>query len=441
MRNLYFTSRLYILSGVVVALFSISFYYHILFHLAQVILLSIIALSIADVIILFSKKNKISCNRDIAKVFSLNDANTVRINVKNNYQFTLFIEIIDEVPYQFQMRNFVIKCKLSSFQENNLTYNVVPKSRGLYQFKNINVLFSSPLNLAQRKVIFQQNMNVPVYPSIVQMKKYQLHINASVKHFEGLKKIQRIGHSYEFDHIKNYVIGEDPRSINWKASSRRNELMVNHYEDEKSQQVYCILNKSRLMKMPFNGLSLMDYSINTILTISNIALTKSDRIGLISFSDKIGTVIKSNRNNTQLQKILNALYNESERSLDPNYELLYSAIRFFIPNRSLLFLFTNFETAESLERNLKMLRRINKFHLLVPIIFENTEVDDFISDSKVDHAIDIYYKVIARKMLNEKEIICSELKNHGIQYILSKPENLSINTINKYLELKSRGLI
>ena len=99
--------------------------------------------------------------------------------------------------------------------------------------------------------------------------------------------MRRIGHSYEFEQIKNYVRGDDYRSINWKATSRRGHLMVNQYEDERAQQVYNIIDKSRSMKMPFNGMSLLDYAINTSLVISNVALQKHDRAGLMTFSDKM----------------------------------------------------------------------------------------------------------------------------------------------------------
>lgn len=440
MTKLFFTSRFYIAIGLIVALFAFSFYVDYIFQLAQMLLLVVIVIAVADVYLLFSS-SKFSCTRETGKVLSLSDENSIRLHVKNNFNFNTNIEIIDEVPYQFQMRDFSIKYKLKTNEEKIFKYKLTPKTRGLYTFNNTNILVSSPIKLAKRKLIFENSHNIPVYPSIIQMKKFTLQVNSAVKQFEGLKKIQRIGHSYEFDHIKNYVIGEDTRSLNWKASSRRNELMINHYEDEKSQQVYCILNKSRLMNMPFNGLSLLDYSINSTLAISNIVYGKSDRIGYLSFSDKIGNIIKASRSNSQLQKIMTALYNEKENNLDPNYELLYSAIRYFIPNRSLILLYTNFETADSLNRNLHLLRKINRFHLLVPIIFINSELDDFIQHTEIENDLDIYHKVIARKMQNEKEIICSELRNHGIQYILTKPEDLSINTINKYLELKSRGLI
>ena len=184
----------------------------------------------------------------------------------------------------------------------------------------------------------------------------------------------------------------------------------------------------------------MDYAVNTSLAISNIILRKHDRAGLISFADKIGTVIKADKKPTQLNKILSALYKEKSGKLEADYELLYYASRKLITRRSLLLLYTNFESTFSLERVLPILRRISKFHLLVVVIFENTEIKNFV-DTEVADVEGIYFQTVARKFLNEKEQMVQILKQYGIQSILTKPEDLSVNTINKYLALKSRGLI
>jgi uncharacterized protein (DUF58 family) len=236
------------------------------------------------------------------------------------------------------------------------------------------------------------------------------------------------------------VRGDDYRSINWKASSRRAALMVNQYEDERAQQVYSIIDKSRAMRMPFEGLSLMDYAINTSLVISNIALQKHDKAGLITFSDKIGSTIKADSKTTQLNKILNALYKEEERPLEANYELLYYITRKLVRGRSLILLYTNFESNYALERVLPVLRKINKTHLLVVIFFENTEIRAF-AEEEVSTLEDIYHQTVAQQFLSEKSQMVQKLNQYGIQAILTRPQDLSINTVNKYLELKSRGLI
>jgi uncharacterized protein (DUF58 family) len=261
-----------------------------------------------------------------------------------------------------------------------------------------------------------------------------------ISNFHGIKKFRRLGQSYEFEQIRNYVMGDDYRSINWKATSRKAEIMVNQFEEEKAQQVYSLIDCSRSMHMPFNGLSLLDYSVNTALVISNIALNKQDKTGLLTFSDKIDTVIRADKGKGHLRKILEGLYKLQERPLEANYELLYLAVRNSIRGRSLLFLYTNFESYFALERALPIIRRINKIHLLVVVFFENSEVADY-SASESKNVEEIYLHTIAQKSVSEKRQIISELRQYGIQAILTRPEDLSINTVNKYLELKSRGMI
>lgn len=216
--------------------------------------------------------------------------------------------------------------------------------------------------------------------------------------------------------------------------------MVNQYEDERSQQVVMVIDKGRSMKMPFEGLSLMDYAINTSLAISNIALKKYDKVGLLSFSDKIGSTVKPESGSKQLRLIIERLYKEIERNNEANFELLYQASKQFLKRRSLMFLFTNFESFSSMQRVLPILRRINKHHLLVVIFFENTEIKDF-ANKEAGNTEEIYNKTIAMKFVEEKQLIVQELRQYGIQTILSRPEDLSINSVNKYLELKAKRMI
>jgi uncharacterized protein (DUF58 family) len=350
------------------------------------------------------------------------------------------MEVYDELPFQFQKRDFKYDIALPAGHATIIDYELRPLSRGVYSFGYTNALVSSRLGLVQRRLRVAAPADVDVYPSIVQMKRYELRAIRHIAHESGIKKMRRIGHSYEFEQIKNYVEGDDYRSVNWKASSRHNTLMVNQYEDEKSQQIYCIVDKSRAMKMPFKGLSLMDYAINTTLAISNIILKKQDKAGLLSFSDVIGTTLKAERDTGQLHRILESLYREKERPVESNYELLYQAVKRLVGARSLLVLFTNFESNYALERVMPTLRRLNAAHLLVVVFFENTEIRE-LSNLPLKRSSDIFQQTVARQFLQEKKEMVTRLRQFGIQSILTRPEDLTINTINKYLELKSRGLI
>ncbi len=438
--NIFLTNRFFICFGLISGLFAASFFMQILFPIVQAILLITTILLLVDFLLLFNNKEFIRANRRTPKILSLGEINKIHLDILNISNQNLSLEIIDELPEQLQKRDFRIIIQLNSKKDETISYEVRPLQRGEYLFGALNIYLSSEIGLIQRRTQFTEPTAVPVYPSIIQMKQLELKAFDQVTNQKGIKKIRRLGHSYEFEQIKSYVRGDDYRSINWKASSRRGTLMVNAYQDERAQQVYCVLDKSRVMKMPFDGLSLMDYAINTSLVISNIVLQKDDRAGLLSFSDVMGTAIKAERKANQLNKIMAALYREKERSGEANYELLYYASRKLIKGRSLLLLFTNFESKYALERVLPVLRRINTLHLLVVVFFDNSEIRKF-SEKEVGDTEEIYMQTIAQNYLAEKTAMVQQLKQFGIQTILTRPEELAVNAINKYLELKARGLI
>ena len=216
--------------------------------------------------------------------------------------------------------------------------------------------------------------------------------------------------------------------------------MVNQYQDEKSQPVYSLIDMGRTMQMPFEHMSLLDYAINSSLVISNIAMLKDDKAGLITFGENIEAVLKAECGRGQLQKILELLYAQKTRFRESNYELLYANVRRSIHQRSLLFFYTNFETLSSLRRQIRTLGMIAKSHVLCVIFFENTELRTLL-DTPARSLEDMYVHTIAQKFAYEKKLIMSELRRHGIHALFTAPKDLNVNTINKYLELKARGVL
>jgi uncharacterized protein (DUF58 family) len=424
----------------IVVLFGLSYFIPILFNIAQLCILVLLLFFCLDFLIVFIGKNRIEGKRILPEKFSNGDPNSITLEIKNNYPILIHIDIIDEIPEQFQVRDFKLSKKLSPKKTETLKYNLRPTSRGEYHFGSLNVYASSILGLVAKRFTFNSDDMVPTYPSFKQLKKFELlNINKNALEY-GLKKVRRLGHTMEFEQIKEYVTGDDLRTINWKATAKRNQLMVNQYQDEKSQPIYSIIDRGRVMKMPFEGLSLLDYAINATLVISNVALKKHDKAGMLSFSKRVNNVVAAERRSSQMRLILEALYNVKTDHFESDYSRLYGNIKRNITHRSLILLYTNFETMDALNRQLPYLKAIAKSHLLVVIFFKNTELDTLIEE-KADTVQQVYDKVIAEKFDFEKRLIVNELKKYGIYSILTTPENLTINTINTYLEIKARGLL
>ncbi len=440
LKSFYLTSVFFITAWGLVLLFILSYFSTNFILIPKLLVWIFLFAAIVDTVILFINKNGVNGRRKTTARFSNGDENQVFVLIENHYSFKIYVTLVDEIPHQFQIRDFKIKLKLDPGDSKTIFYNLRPVKRGEYNFGNLNIFISSPLNLIRRKFVFDGNKTIPVYPSYVQMRKYELLAISNRLTEVGIKKIRKIGRSTEFDQIRNYVTGDDYRTINWKASARKSELMVNHYVDEKSQQVYSVIDMGRIMKMPFNGMSLVDYAINSSLVISNIAIHKQDKAGLITFSNKIGTVLPAENRSTQMLKILDLLYNQETEFLESDYEKLCAEILSKIKHRSLIILYTNFETIDGLKRQLFYIKKLALYHLVVIIFFENTELYSLLESSPATTE-QIYIKTIAEKFELDKRQIVKELEKNNIQSILTSPEKLSINTINKYLELKARGMI
>ncbi len=424
----------------VVVVFVVSFIIPNLFNIAKLILLILLTFTVLDVLIIFLVKKGIEARRILPDKLSNGDQNPIQLSVSNYYTFPVFATIIDEVPEQFQIRDLEIQRKLPASSTQDLQYELRPTERGEYVFGRLNIYIGSFLGLVAKRYIFEDDVMVPTYPSFLQLKKYEMLAISNNLHQYGVKKIRRLGHTMEFEQIKEYVRGDDLRTINWKATAKKNQLMVNQYQDEKSQPVYSVIDKGRVMKMPFDELSLLDHAINASLVMSNVILRKQDRAGLFTFSKKVEDVVVAQRRNSQMNMILEALYNVYTDFYESDFSRLYTEIKRNITHRSLILLYTNFETMDGLNRQLAYLKGIAKNHLLVVIFFKNTELKKLI-EQPAETIQQVYDKVIAEKFDFEKRLIVNELKKYGIYSILTTPEDLTIDTINKYLEIKARGLL
>jgi uncharacterized protein (DUF58 family) len=425
--------------GTCAGFFLLAFFFPILLVPATLTILAAIGLTLADYALLFIGRAHVTAERNIAARLSLGDENTIRTKLYNNYLFQVSVLLIDELPVQFQERNWSRRLNIPPRGRETISYSLRPTSRGEYAFGHILAYASSPIGLVRRRFRTGEEVVVKVYPSFLHLRRYQLMAatdNAAV----GAKKVRRLGHSMEFEKIKTYVQGDDIRSINWKASARSGDLMVNTYTDARQQLIYCFIDKGRAMKMPFDGLSLLDHSINAALAVLNVALIRQDKAGLITFSQKINEVVAADRRSGQLNHLLEALYRQETDFMESDYEALWTGTHRRLTQRSFILLFTNFETMSSLERQLPYLRHMARQHLLCVVFFENTLLKQ-LHESQPDTVEGIYIKTIADRFDFEKRQIVKELRRHGILSILTTPQTLSVDVINRYLEMKARQMI
>lgn len=440
MKKLYINTRFFFALIGVGMLYILAFFFSFFMILGHSALLLVFFIAFVDYLLVFRPKDAVLAQRILPEKLSNGDENFIKIDIKNNYTFKINVKVIDEIPFQFQKRDFLIVKEIQPGKNVFFQYSLEPKDRGEYNFGALNVYASSPVGFISKRFIFQKDASLACYPSFIHLRKYELMALQNEFLLGGIKKIRKLGHTMEFEQIKEYVPGDDVRTINWKATSKTNRLMVNQFQDEKSQRIFMLVDKGRTMKMPFNGLSLLDYSINATMALSHIILKKGDRAGMMTFSKKAENKVAADNKSGQLRKISEALYNIKTDFFESDFNRLYQDVKYSLNQRSLVLLFTNFETLDGLNRQMKYLRGIAKNHLLVVVFFKNTEVQKIIH-SNPETMQEIYDEIIAEKFEFEKKLIIQELRKYGIYSVYTLPENLNVEVINKYLEIKARGIL
>ena len=389
----------------------------------------------ADVYSLYRIRG-IQAFRQCADRFSNGDENEVSIRVESSYTYPVSLEVIDEIPIVFQKRDVDFRTKLQANEGKTITYRLRPTRRGVYSFGYVRVFVTGRIGLVSRRYTCAEPLDIKVYPSYLMLHQYELLAMSDNLTELGIKRVRRVGHHTEFEQIKEYVKGDDYRTINWKASARRHELMVNVYQDERSQQIYNVIDKGRVMQQAFRGMTLLDYAINASLVLSYVAMRKEDKAGLVTFD----TFVPASRQPGYMQTLLENLYSQQTTFGETDFSALCVHLNKHVGKRSLLVLYTNFSSIGSMNRQLSYLKQLNHRHRLLAVFFEDADLKEYIAQPAKD--TEGYYRhVIAEKFAYEKRLIVSTLKQHGIYSLLTTPENLSIDVINKYLEMKARQLL
>lgn len=439
-RSLFITRLTFIAGWGLVLLFALAQAFPPLYDAALGLFIVLVALVLGEAFVLYRIPNGISGERHTLEKWSNGDENPVRIQLVNHYPMPVRVRVLDELPVQFQKRDLVFNAEAGPGGTMVFPYAVHPVERGVYRYGAINVFVRTWLGLVERRYALEADRAVAVYPSYLHLRRYAMMAVSDRLVMPGQRKVRRASHQIEFEHIREYVPGDDRRTVNQKATARRGRLMVNQYQDERSQAVYALIDAGRTMKMPFAGLSLLDRSINAALAISSVAMRKEDRAGLVVFSDKVHAHLGAGRERGHMNKVLETLYAQRTDHAETDMDALYVAVKRAVPHRSLLLLFTNFESLSSARRQLARIRSLAATHMVVVIFFLNSELEEDLRTPVLDTA-GVYMRTLTERYLHEKRAIAKELERHGIASVLTRPENLTVDAINKYLEVKARGLL
>jgi len=438
LKRVYLTSITFYLIGLAAVLFMFGLLYDISYRLGFGVLITVVILIIRDIFLLFIVGSPVEFTRRTPQKLSNGDPNPVGVEFSNPNSLKLRVKLIENLPYQLQTFDFERNYRLAPGETLKTAYAVAPHLRGEYTWGPA-VLVTRPQfgGLLARKEEFDTGQSAPCYPSFMQFAHLQLSTQG---HESSPNDIRKIGQSLEFEQIREYATGDDHRHINWKATARRGQLMLNRYRDERSQDIYCAIDMGRTMKMPFHHHTLLDYAINAAVALSKTIIATHDKAGILAFAHEKNEFLPPAKDWRQFGRINEFLYKLETGFLESDFEHLYKFVRAHIRRRSLIILFTNFDSENALKRNFRYIKDMARHHLLVVVFFEDSQARELV-EAEATNIPAIYEKAVSFDKMHKSRLLARELRKAGIRTVLSPPEKLGVQVINEYLGIKKQQIL
>lgn len=363
--------------------------------------------------------------------------NTVSFQVRNNSTRPMELILKDELPdFHFNILSQDMKKTVPPRSVSDFSYEIFPTKRGSFLFPSIHMRFKSRWGLCFKYGKRPLPIDFKVYPNLKDLSKYRLLMTKSMALENGRRIVNIRGDGQEFESLREYIDGDDFRKINWMVSAREKRYVINLYESEKNQPVIIMIDTGRPMSYLLKGYKKLDYAINAALILSDIVNQRGDNSGLAVFDTELKTYIKPGKGSAHRNNLMEALYHSEDTNHTSDY---YEAFRSLVKRqkrRSIVFVFTDFETEVELSDLVRQMKLLKSRHLPIVALMKNDCVLRM-SENDGKDSKSIYEKSVALEYLDNRQRLIRTLNRSGIICIESDAENFAIDSVNRYLKIKA----
>ncbi|GHU51158.1 hypothetical protein AGMMS49975_03740 [Clostridia bacterium] len=367
--------------------------------------------------------------------------NTIYFSVKNNSSYPLEVTLRDEIP-DFHFR--VISEKemfgiVPAFCERLFSYKVLPTKRGSFLFPRVYINYKGILGLCVKYAKRPLEIEYKVYPNLKDLSKYRLLLVKSMALENGRRIINVRGDGQEFESLREYADGDDFRKINWAVSARNSKFVINQYDVERNQPVFMFIDTGRPMSYMLKGYKKLDYAINAALILSDIVNRRGDNSGLVVFGTRVDSYTSAGKGAAHRNNLMETLYHIGDTLASSDYGTAFRTFLTRQKRRSIVFIFTDFETEIELSDLASQVRILARNHVPVVVLMKNDSVIKMSNNAAKDTPA-MYSRSVANEYLSERAKLIRTLNLIGVMCVESDSENFALDTVNSYLKIKaSRG--
>ena len=391
--------------------------------------------------LLSEKENAFRVEREMEERFAMGAENEVTIKISNRAQRKVTFLVKDEYPPRMELTSpREAQLTIPAGRSRAWRYSLLPTARGKYDFGNTVLRFRTRLGLLWRQISYPTATNVKVYPDIREARKHELYAHRNRRPEPGLRRMRVRGQGREFESLREFVIGDEIRHISWAATARRGKVITRQYTIERSQNIVVLLDTGRLMTARIGKLTKLDHAVNATLSIAYVAAAGGDNVGLVAFSRRVVSYLPPRRGRDQINRLMEALYSLEPQMIEPSYKRAFNFFGANCKRRSLVVILTDLVDRDASAELLAHTSQLIPRHLPLIITIGDTDLREMVRAQPATSG-DVYRQAVAEEILRQREEALMRIRHAGGLALDVPAGRLSLELVNKYLEVKERGLL
>ncbi len=381
-------------------------------------------------------KPLVSITREEPGVLSIGRPNPIRLFVRSRTRRKLDLQVNDDLFDAASAEGLPAKLLLGALAVAPLSYQLTPARRGAYRLGPVSVRYPSLLGLWTRQLRFPMLSEVKVYPDLHQVRAFELHAREN-REYDAARVTRRRGGETEFARLRDYTRDDEYRSIDWKATARRQKLVAREYQLESNQELVLMLDAGRMMTAEVRGLTQFDHALNAALMLGHVAVRTGDRVGLMAFDASLRAFMPPARGQAGISQLIRTAYDLHPELVESDYAGAFRMLELRQRKRALCVLFTQVLDDAVANRLRAGCKALSRHHLPLVVLFRDLDVEALLAP-KTDSREELYVRAAAAELVRWRAGFVRDLRHGGALVLDVGPRDLTPQLINRYFEVKAR---
>ena len=322
-----------------------------------------------------------------------------------------------------------------------LPFELVGRARGEAALGDVALRVRTPIGLVARTLRYARDERIAVAPSLAGVRRFRWLAVHERLAAAGVRDARRRGEGRSFARLRDYVVGDDPRHIDWKATARRGHPISREFTVEQSQSVYILVDAGRSMTQLAGAFPRFEYALSSALVLADVASRAGDRVGAMVFDDQLRVLVPAQRGIAALHALRTALVPVQPTLVEPDYAAAFRALALRQRKRALLVMLTDVIDARAARALLAHLSRGTSRHLAIVVALRNEALMHAAALPAGGGVAPLYLSAAAEELLAERAVALQRMRDAGVVVLDVAPDAMAAAVVSQYLALKARGAL